>query len=171
MAESAPLQEAKPRAPGHFVVITMVAVALAAATFAWWWNSQRARKVLDFYGPEAATLIRTAPKVELLRDDDPVHDISQARGLLNARTSLLGDASYKWASEGQFARPDATLRFSDGERSVLVSFDFDNETISANYKTVVLSQKTADGWRTYLKRQTGEAQLTPPAPTHTGPSE
>jgi hypothetical protein len=172
MAEGAPSEEMKAAAvPGHFVVIAMLAIALAAAGFAWWWNLQRGRRALEFYGPEAATLIRTAPNVELLREGEPVRDISKAKGLLNARTSLLGDASYHWASEGQFAKSDATLRFSDGERSVLVSFDFENRTISANYKTAVLSQKTADGWRSYLERQTGETQLMPPGPTHTAPSE
>jgi hypothetical protein len=165
-------EDAKPTAvPGHFVVIAMLAVALAAAAFAWWWNFQRGRKALEFYGPEAATLVRTAPKVELLRGDEPVRDISQAKGLLNARTSLLGDASYLWASEGRFIKSDATLRFSEGERSIPVSFDFENRMISVNGKMAVLNQKTADGWRSYLARQTGDAQLTPPGPTHTAPSE
>jgi len=156
---------------GQFVVLSMLGVAVLAASFAWWWNLQRGRRALEFYGPEAATLIRTAPKVELLRDDEAVRDISKAKGLLNARTSLLGDASYQWSSEGRFAKPDAILRFTDGKRSALVSFDFENQTISANYKTAVLSQKTADGWRSYLARQTGETQLMPPGPTHTAPSE
>ena len=54
---------------------------------------------LEFYGPEAATLIRTAPKVEILRSppDDNL-DLSHVPGLLNARTSLLSDASYDWVA-------------------------------------------------------------------------
>src|SRR3954469_7082023 len=153
MASDAPPERSKQGAPrGQFLVIAMLGVAVAAATFAWWWNFQRGRKALEFYGPAAATLIRTAPKVELSRDGEPVRDISKAKGLLNARTSLLGDASYQWNAEGQFANSDATLRFTDGERSVLVSFDFENQTISANRKIVLLSQKTADGWRIYLER-------------------
>src|SRR4051794_22769570 len=99
---------------GHFVVLGMLAVALVAATFAWWWNFQRGRKALEFYGPETATLIRTAPKVELSRDGEPLRDISKAKGLLNARTSLLGDASYEGISTSQLARSDFSLRFTDG---------------------------------------------------------
>jgi len=172
MARGDPAEETKSAAaPGQVVVIAMLAVALAAATFAWWWNFQRGRRALEFFGPEAATLIRTSPSVELLRDNEPVRDISKATGLLNARTSLLGDASYQWTSEGQFAKSDATLRFSEGERSVLVSFDFEDGTISVNGKTAVLSQKTAEGWRRYLERQMGDAQLRPLGPTHTAPSE
>lgn len=156
---------------GHFIVIVMFVVAFAAAAFAWWWNFQRGRRALEFYGPEAATLIRTAPKVELLRDGEPVRDISKAKGLLNARTSLLSDASFERNHASEFAKSDATLRFSDGQRSVLVSFEFENRTISANCKTARLNPKTADGWRRYLERQRGETQLTPPEPTHMAPSE
>ena len=51
---------------GKLAVLTMFAVALAAATFAWWWNYNRGKRALEFYGPQAAQLIRTAPQVEIL---------------------------------------------------------------------------------------------------------
>jgi len=51
---------------GKLAVLAMIAVALLAATFAWWWNFNRGRKTLAFFGPQAARLIRTAPKVEIL---------------------------------------------------------------------------------------------------------
>src|SRR5262245_46257806 len=97
---------------GKLAVLTMFALALAAAAFAWWWNYSRGQRALGFYGPRAANLVRTAPKVELLvlgtGDSDPVEslpesgpvariiDISRAPGLVHARTALLDDASYDW---------------------------------------------------------------------------
>ena len=56
----------KPNGTGKLAVLAMIAVALVAATFAWWWNFNRGRKTLAFFGPQAARLIRTAPKVEIL---------------------------------------------------------------------------------------------------------
>src|SRR5436309_633792 len=103
---------------GPFVVLSMIAIAVVAAAFTWWWNFQRGQKALEFYGPTAATLIRTAPRVELSRDGEPLRDISKAKGLVNARTSLLDDASYEWISTDQLVRPDFSLRFTDADRSV-----------------------------------------------------
>src|SRR5436305_7740425 len=113
---------------GSFVVLAMFAVALVAASFAWWWNFQHGRRALNFYGPEAATLIRTAPKVEILRSPpDESLDISHAPGLLNARTSLLNDASYVWsAPTPQLESPLFSVQFAQGERAVVVTFDFEN---------------------------------------------
>lgn len=158
---------------GARAVVAMFAVALAAAAFAWWWNFQRGQRALEFYGPEAATLIRTAPKVELLRNEEPVRDISKAKGLLNARTSLLGDAGYDWNREASFVNFDASLRFTAGNQSVTVFFDFENRSIeiACSDKRVTLSQKTAAGWRNYLERQLGEEKLTPLGPKRTDLSE
>src|SRR2546423_4255155 len=81
---------------GQVAVLTMITVAVMAAGFSWWWNYNRGRKSLEFYGSEAATLIRTAPQVEILRAEPETNiDISHAPGLINARASLLSDASYE----------------------------------------------------------------------------
>ena len=47
-------------------VAGMLGTAVVLAAFAWWWNYNRGRAALAFYGPEAAHLIRTAPTVEIL---------------------------------------------------------------------------------------------------------
>ncbi len=142
---------------GQFVVIAMFAIATAAATFAWWWNYHRGDQALAFFGSEGARLIRTAPTVEYLRSppDEPL-DISRAPGLLNARTSLLSDASYDWsAADPRLESPLFSVRFSRGRSHVVVTFDFENRTIksSTTGRTATLIKKTADGWQAYLARQ------------------
>src|SRR6478609_5030981 len=98
---------------GSVAVLAMIGLALVAAMFAWWWNYERGHQALKFYGADAATLIRTAPTVELFvsapaqerseSGTEPASaaptrqiDISHAPGLIHARTSLLDDASYDW---------------------------------------------------------------------------
>jgi len=147
---------------GRAAVLAMIAVAVLAAGFSWWWNFNRGRKSLEFYGAEAATLIRTAPKVEILRPEPEANiDISKAPGLLNARASLLSDASYEWnAAHTSQESPLFSVRFSRGERSVVVTFDFENRTVrhSNNERVVALTPKTAEGWQSYLARQTNGAR-------------
>jgi hypothetical protein len=143
----------------------MIGLAVLAAAFAWWWNFNRGRKALEFFGPEAATLIRTAPKVEILRPEPESNiDISRAPGLLNARAALLSDASFDWpASSATQESPRFSVQFSRGDRSVVVTFDFENRTItnSATHRTTTLKPKTAQGWRTYLARQTNATGQSP----------
>src|SRR5205823_12976589 len=98
---------------------------------------------------EEATLIRTEPKVEMLREPHESNlDISRAPGLINARAALLSDASYEWtATEHRQESPLFTVRFTRGERSVDVTFDFENRSItnSATKRSATLKQKTAEG--------------------------
>src|SRR5262245_66079728 len=87
-----------PSRQGQYVVLSMTVVALLAATFSWWWNYNRGRKALEFFGPEGALLIRTAPHVVLLATaTNQEIEIGGAPGFLNARASLLSDASFQWS--------------------------------------------------------------------------
>jgi hypothetical protein len=166
---------------GQAAVIGMLALAVLAAGFAWLWNFNRGRVSLDFYGPQAARLIRTSPKVEILivggpesaggaqstsdfiamhRRQQPVFrriDISRAAGLLNARTSLLDDASYATEPSHVSAQSFTKLiRFSDGKSEVLLAItDPDGlvEDVSRG-KSMQLVKKTADGWRAFIARNT-----------------
>jgi hypothetical protein len=135
----------------------MLLAGVLAAAFAWWWNFNRGRQALDFFGAEAATLIRTAPRVEYVRPPPEENiDISQAPGLINARTSLLSDASYEWGhATSQLQAPLFVVRFSQGERSVEITFDFENRTMktSSTGRSATLTKKTAEGWQAYLARQ------------------
>src|SRR5262245_25534058 len=147
-----------PAGAGKTAVLAMLAVGVVAAVFAWWWNYNRGRMALEFYGAEAATLIRTAPRVEILRPEPEVDiDISKTPGLINARASLLSDASYDWSAAAPAQQsPPFSVRFSRGERSVVVTFDFESRTVtsSSTQRTAALRPKTADGWRQYLARRT-----------------
>src|SRR5947209_6393047 len=117
---------------GQLVVIAMFAVALAAASFAWTWNYARSRRCLDFYGAQAARLIRTAPRVEILTPDGGSLDISQALGLLNARSSLLDDASFEWnaAIAADDSGEATAVCFTDHNRTATLVFDFERQTLT-----------------------------------------
>ena len=144
-------------ATGQTLVLAILGLAILAATFAWGWNYNRGRQSLEFYGSEGATLIRTAPQVEFLRPEpDGNLDISKAPGLINARASLLSDASYKWSEPSPPQEsPLFSVRFTNGNRSLTITFDFENRTLksSSSERTVTLVKKTAGGWQSYLSRQ------------------
>ena len=143
---------------GKLAVLAIFALALGMASFAWWWNYNRGKKTMEFYGPEAATLIRTAPQVQLLNMETPI-DISKAPGLLNARTSLLSDASYLWNEPAVLAMEfDASVQFRNGEQTVTIDFDFGTQVIRASSmrKSAKLTKKTSDGWRSFIQRNSKE---------------
>jgi hypothetical protein len=145
-------------AAGRWVVVFIFAVAVLLSAFAWWWNYNRGRQALELFGAEGATLVRTAPQVEIhdIQTGRAI-DISKAPGLINARASLLSDASYDWAaSDVPFDSPPYAVKFRRGEQAVSVTFDFADQAmkVSSTGRVVRLVKKTADGWRSYLARQT-----------------
>ena len=157
MTFEAPPASTSRGASGRLLVVGIFGLAILASGFAWWWNFNRGHLALDLYGSEGAMLIRTAPKVEVLRQKPEGNlDISRAPGLINARASLLSDASYEWpATNLRQDSPLFSVRFSQGKRSIDVVFDFENETISnsVTQRLAKLKTKTAEGWRSYLARQ------------------
>ena len=150
---------------GQAVVVAMLAIAVLAALFAWGWNYSRGRRALEFYGSEGAVLVRTAPVVEFLRPEpEPAIDLSRAPGLINARASLLSDASYDWSAQDlRQQSPLFSVRFRRGEQAIVITFDFENRTIHASttQKTARLDHKTSTGWQSYLARHTASAPTTP----------
>ena len=171
-------------ATGKLAVLAMISVALVAASFAWWWNFNRGRKTLAFFGPQSARLIRTAPTVEILiiggpesgggpdSTDDKVQiggwlfpvyrriDISKAPGLIHARASLLTDSSY--TGETTLTASDdfqKIVRFSDDDGEVCLAFDETNQTLHdvSSRKAMTLIRKTADGWRQFIERNVKQA--------------
>jgi hypothetical protein len=184
------------RGGGKLAVLAMIAVALVAATFAWWWNFNRGRKALAFFGPTAARLIRTAPKVEILvvggpestggpdSTDDKVLigsgqfavyrriDISKAPGLVHARTSLLMDSSYsggiKMTARGYYTE---IVRFADDDGEVFLAFtETEGDLHFVSEVTAMrLIPKTANGWWQFIERHVKNAQATTPSATATPP--
>lgn len=180
---------------GKIVVLTLVVVALALATFAWWWNFQRGERSRDFWGHEAAMLIREAPQVELLRLE-PVaagkespgeslaldserfaiverKDISHEKGLLHARFALTEDASFA------FDQPLATetpswayaARFTDGSKHATILFDLDHSqvTLAETHRIARVIPKIVTGWRTFIARHLAPSSPSP-APSPAPPS-
>jgi hypothetical protein len=167
---------------GKLAVLTMFAVALAAATFAWWWNYSRGQKCLAFYGADAALLVRTAKDVELIelapdsvKPEDVAVDrlvvgdrtylfhrittISQAKGLIHARASIVDDASFRWnASPGDCAGEVLyAIRFTNDDTSAraTLAFDFASKRLwhVETRRSAELIPKVAQGWESFLKRQ------------------
>src|SRR5262245_39314166 len=73
---------------GKFAVLGILLVAFAMAAFAWTWNYEQSLRCLDLYGGQAANLIRTAPKVEILElgveataDASPINETVEVAGL------------------------------------------------------------------------------------------
>jgi hypothetical protein len=163
---------------GKLAVLTMFAVALVAATFAWWWNYSRGQRCLAFYGKDAALLIRTAEQVELLElaaaeagSSEPATtlrlgdnaysiprttDISHAKGLIHARTSIVDDASFRWESSPRDCQPRVlyAVRFTGHSRATL-AFDFGCQSVwhVEQGKSATLIPKVAQGWESFLIRQ------------------
>ena len=133
---------------GVLVAAALLLVGAAAAGVAWWNNLAQTRQALDFWGPEAAVLIRDAPQVTALEFDfrrsadagsvaseggfmhpvtgapakvRTVRDISRAKGLVHLRHALLDDRSFDWSAA---PREPAELRYAlsferDGRRLVV----------------------------------------------------
>jgi hypothetical protein len=169
---------------GKLAVLAMFALAAFAAGFAWWWNMGRGRRALEFFGPETAELIRTAPNVEIItiRWRDPEGelfiagnrvavqaqiDISRAPGLLHARTSLLNDASYRPEPlEGVAQRSTEIIRFADGERETMVAMSAEDGVVHnlTSQRSLQFVEKTAKGWRSFLQRQLQNVKQSPADP-------
>jgi hypothetical protein len=164
---------------GKLLILLILSIALSAAGFAWWWNYQRAARARQFWGPSAAT-IRFATQVEafqidlpeepsepdeLLRYAGPMTDITGAPGLLNAATSLMSDDGFDWSTD-PFTPPPSDewylgVRFSRESESLTLQFSKRSNAmlIAERGQAVMLSPKTAAGWKSYLARA---LQISPP---------
>jgi hypothetical protein len=106
-------------ASGKFVIIGILIAAAAAAGTAWWFRYSATREATEFWGPDAAAMIRDAPHVALIAlepgKDSPQDlstsdavveignqlfavkkrwDISSAPGLSHLRNALLEDRTF-----------------------------------------------------------------------------
>lgn len=130
---------------GKIVILVMVAVAIALASFAWWHRYQQGRRSLQLWGTQSAQLIRHARHVELLtlgtappRDGEESleiegrqvgivkrEDISATRGLVHARHVLIEDASFDWDRTAADCGGDWSyaLQFSEGKEKVTLALD------------------------------------------------
>lgn len=147
---------------GKIAIVVMLGLAMAAAGFAWWQNYQRSVRTRAFWGDKAAT-IRFAQKVEAFRvagrdDRKDATDISNAPGLLNARTSLMSDDGFDWSVDPSASHPSGEwqygVRFVHDDDTVTLLFGDQSDLmlVSERGQAVKLDAKTAAGWRSYLAK-------------------
>jgi hypothetical protein len=147
---------------GKIVIVVMLGLAIGAAGFAWYQNYQRSARARTYWGDSAAT-IRFAKKVETFRiaaDGKPadVTEISDAPGLLNARTSLMSDDAFDWSVEPSTLTPSGDwkygVRFVAGDDVVTLLFSENSDLmlVGERSQAVRLDPKTAAGWRAYLSK-------------------
>jgi hypothetical protein len=133
---------------GKLLILGLLSVSLVVAGASWVFRLEATRRAAQFWGPEAATLIRDAPQVfafraregndsgaaiawgeSLRRYDLEVaawQDVSQVGGLSHLRNALLEDRSFRWdQAEPNSAKDwDYGLCFRDSaeDRQCLVLF-------------------------------------------------
>jgi len=131
---------------GRSLVLGLVLLGLAAAATGIAYQRMQTRRCLDFYSPEVARLVTSAPRVELVRVRpgavvgrlvaETVKDISTAKGLVHLRRGLVEDANFDWQRDVANDRVpaqawDLALVFFDpavpSARASLV-FDLDADT-------------------------------------------
>ena len=132
---------------GKLVILTLLAVAIPAAGASWWFRYTSTHQAAEFWGPEAARLIRDAPQVELLKlapnmsteagqNEVKLHgeiysialrrDASAAPGLTHLRNALLLDRSYEFNVVFEPPTPHRwrwALTFREAQKSATLLFD------------------------------------------------
>jgi len=95
---------------GKRLTLVVILLALLAAGASWWFRYSATHRAAQFWGPQAARLIRDAAQVTLRTDApsanaagtveaDVPRDISAAQGLTHLRNALLEDTSYDWTAQ------------------------------------------------------------------------
>lgn len=155
---------------GKLLIAVMLLAAVAAAAASWWFRYSATHKTVEFWGPQAAVLLRDAPHVVLRSYDQGTntdvtsaksasHDISDARGLVHLRTALLEDGSYDWtAKTGVDSNWTSSLVFETAAGAeprlvILFSPDFNwaaNGSSDANPRPVVCCKPISDGLKTFF---------------------
>lgn len=171
---------------GKLAVVAMLMVAVGLAAFALWFNIQRGQRSLAFWGREAAQRIQQARQVELLwlapatedaADGERLtiggatyrvtrrQDISQARGLIHARTALLDDHSYVWNRQASGGQYELAARFIADGGATTVAFDFQRRLIAhvEAGREQPAAAKIVDGWRSYARQHAPDEVTPPPA--------
>jgi hypothetical protein len=169
---------------GTHLVILMLVAGLAAAVGAIWHQYRQTRETLRLWGPEMAGLIDRGRSVLLtdwrhgdprkIAEDDPARgdalkvDISDARGLVHFRRSLLEKASSELDDEGSVQRPQGTafemqysVSFTDNRAAEMLGFDLENRIVWHLGAAAVLTERTAKGMEQFFREKLSEAQGLP----------
>jgi len=162
---------------GKRLILGVLVIGLAAAVASWWFRYSATHRAAQFWGPQAATLIRDAPHVTLRsavaaadgQDADATdvpRDISNARGFTHLRNALLEDASYDWSAAGPAdTNWSNSLVFDESEGAeprtvVLFSRDFHwaaNGSVANPAAHAVSTSPIAEGLQTFFAEQAQDA--------------
>lgn len=172
---------------GKFVILGILAVAVAASCFAVYYQYRAQDHALDLWGTTSARLIAEGPQVEVLllgdetdvesepREDAPARvesgdmawtvaaskDAVGARGTANVRRALVMDTTYDWDVAEAPPEPEwkYAMTFSDGRDWATVLFDFDSGQVAltGSRKTGRLNRMAADDLAQYFAEQLADA--------------
>ena len=78
---------------GKFVILLMIAVAIALSGYAWWHQFQAGRHSAEFWGSADAVHVRYAPRVEFLplRPHDPTAEPARETLAIRGIEYVVGD--------------------------------------------------------------------------------
>jgi hypothetical protein len=108
----APSPPASSRTSGKLVIVAILLVCFWVAAAGWYFRYEATHRPVKFWGPEAAILIRDAPRVTVHRGpfsgsspatiqtsfDASKIDVSHAHGLAHLRNALLEDRNFDWTT-------------------------------------------------------------------------
>jgi hypothetical protein len=163
---------------GKLALLVVLGLGVVGAAGGWWYQQGLQRRPIRLWGHEAATLFISAPHVELWRlepseagstpevattDGEAFRavekvDVSQARGFLHLRHSLLSDPSFDWSSDNAGHKKwDYALRFIDGDRvaTLLISDDFQHAMLAETRAEASIGP-VADGVKKLFEEQLGK---------------
>jgi hypothetical protein len=165
-------------ASGKFVIIAIVAVAVAAAGASWWFRYSATNRAAEYWDPIVARLIRDAPVVELYKYDrlpnaaflsehesyldvGAGRDISHAPGLVHLRSALLEDRSFSWPPEDMKSVSWGwVLVFRESPRGLAVMLHFTSDwsyVAGPNHQRMLSCRPIAAGLAKFVN------ELPPPA--------
>ncbi|MDZ4817611.1 MAG: hypothetical protein SGJ20_01420 [Planctomycetota bacterium] len=157
---------------GKSIILLMFVAAVLAAVGAIWYQYHTTRRPLEFWGARTARIINLAPQVKLKKMSESgrglagaeseianganYRDISQARGLVHFRRSLIEHDSFLWDDESlPTPRWQYMVEFSGNQGQALVLVDLENRLIGqfGTQKVCRLAQFTADGLGVFFAEQ------------------
>lgn len=152
---------------GKLTVVAIVSAAVVVGGWTVWFQHQRSRAVLAFWGPNAARLISAAPDVEIIAQDSKgslsaAKDIRQARGIQNIRHALIQNETFLWDTLSDRGLTDGNyqLRFREGSRVAIVIFlaTSDEVALEGKNERVRLHPAAAKEIKLFCEEQFAESE-------------
>lgn len=109
---------------GKLFVLLLAAACISASGSALWYQSHSTYRIRRLWTASGANLIQHAPNVQVLTDEF-TREISQSKGLIHLRATLIDDQYYDWRDEVVSTSTPATddwirIRFWEQSNSVTV---------------------------------------------------